>query len=686
MKSVILFACLIFVMLFSSIIFSEELSENNLKPKTYTADLTLSKIRSEKPELMTVKARQIDITKESFFETPDTSSDKDTKGITHLHPALGDAGNGTLIRGYENHIGLPEHYIWWNGSDDDGETWVGCCAWDIYDATYPSVGYAGSNTSFYATFVPPSYFQFGGAFMLLYFGDPFNLATWNGWWVDYYYPPQIYGWHSIIMTDIALDNSQESWNWGFISAVASRAYPGNDLYDAPHILYQIDALGYTQISYHPTLDNCQTTSAEIDHVTLKTYAVYDRYNDSEDQYQLLVRQDHFDNWDGDSFLLEKNFIDPDQHIRYPVVAAYNDRLIVAAASYHDDTPNDFDIVCWYTNDGDLNNLDNMSVIAGSTDPENYPEIAHIENETYVCTFVSNSILYASRTDDGGASWTLPEQVSIPGELVVEEYRCSDIGDGGDKVMYEYTLGKSGDVSLGVREFSAVDTDGDEVYFLSDNCPTTPNPLQIDDDQDGVGDLCDNCPGIVNPLQQDSDDDGFGDLCDECPDDSVNDPDEDDICAADDNCPETANPNQDDADEDGVGNLCDNCIDDPNLDQADNDGDGAGDVCDSDDDDDTIPDLSDNCPWIANTNQDDGDGDGIGDACEYICGDTDNNGIVDLLDIVLMIDYKFKEGPPPYIVESADVNNDDIFDIIDIVHMIDFKFKEGDDPDCGLIRK
>jgi murein tripeptide amidase MpaA len=60
---------------------------------------------------------------------------------------------------------------------------------------------------------------------------------------------------------------------------------------------------------------------------------------------------------------------------------------------------------------------------------------------------------------------------------------------------------------------------------------------------------------------------------------------------------------------------------------------------------------------------------------YICGDTDGNEVVDLLDIVFMIDNKFKDGPLPDPIESADVNNDGTFDILDIVHMIDFKFKE-----------
>ncbi|MFU8804966.1 MAG: thrombospondin type 3 repeat-containing protein [Bradymonadaceae bacterium] len=46
----------------------------------------------------------------------------------------------------------------------------------------------------------------------------------------------------------------------------------------------------------------------------------------------------------------------------------------------------------------------------------------------------------------------------------------------------------------------MDTDGDGVPDIHDNCPTTPNPDQTDTSGDGVGDACDNCPNHFNPEQ------------------------------------------------------------------------------------------------------------------------------------------------------------------------------------------
>jgi hypothetical protein len=87
----------------------------------------------------------------------------------------------------------------------------------------------------------------------------------------------------------------------------------------------------------------------------------------------------------------------------------------------------------------------------------------------------------------------------------------------------------------------------------------PDPGVLDSDGDGITDLCDNCPGVPNPAQEDADLDGFGDACD--------------------NCPVVANRDQADVDSDTVGDACDNCREVFNPDQRDTDQDRIGDVCD-----------------------------------------------------------------------------------------------------------
>jgi sugar lactone lactonase YvrE len=124
----------------------------------------------------------------------------------------------------------------------------------------------------------------------------------------------------------------------------------------------------------------------------------------------------------------------------------------------------------------------------------------------------------------------------------------------------------------------------------------------------------------------------------------------------------------DIDDDGILNVDDNCPEIPNTNQDNNDIDEYGDACD-------------NCPYHDNPGQEDSNQDGKGDACDFICGDVEKDGAVDILDIVFLIDWKFKDGPAPDPLGAADVDANGDTDLLDIVFLIDNKFKDGADPIC-----
>jgi hypothetical protein len=68
--------------------------------------------------------------------------------------------------------------------------------------------------------------------------------------------------------------------------------------------------------------------------------------------------------------------------------------------------------------------------------------------------------------------------------------------------------------------AVLDSDGDGVIDLDDNCRMVANQNQHDEDHDGLGDVCDNCPLVENNAQADAGDhDGIGDVCDPHPTDS-----------------------------------------------------------------------------------------------------------------------------------------------------------------------
>ncbi len=90
---------------------------------------------------------------------------------------------------------------------------------------------------------------------------------------------------------------------------------------------------------------------------------------------------------------------------------------------------------------------------------------------------------------------------------------------------------------------------------------------------------------------------------------------------------------------------------------------------------------DNCPYVYNPDQTDSDGNGVGDACEWLCGDVNNDGTVNIFDITFIISYLYLGGPAPVSLESADVNHDGQVNIFDITYLISYLYLDGAPPDC-----
>jgi uncharacterized repeat protein (TIGR01451 family) len=64
----------------------------------------------------------------------------------------------------------------------------------------------------------------------------------------------------------------------------------------------------------------------------------------------------------------------------------------------------------------------------------------------------------------------------------------------------------------------------------------------------------------------------------------------------------------------------------------------------------------------------------------ICGDVNNDGIVNVGDIVYLVSYLYKGGPAPVPMPCVgDVNNDDIVNVGDIVYLVSYLYKGGPAP-------
>jgi hypothetical protein len=66
------------------------------------------------------------------------------------------------------------------------------------------------------------------------------------------------------------------------------------------------------------------------------------------------------------------------------------------------------------------------------------------------------------------------------------------------------------------------------------------------------------------------------------------------------------------------------------------------------------------------------------------GDVDNNGRVDISDLVYIVDYMFLAGPPPVSMNAADVDASCRIDVADLVYLAEYMFLAGPAPLAGCV--
>ncbi|MCK4404449.1 MAG: dockerin type I repeat-containing protein [candidate division Zixibacteria bacterium] len=67
--------------------------------------------------------------------------------------------------------------------------------------------------------------------------------------------------------------------------------------------------------------------------------------------------------------------------------------------------------------------------------------------------------------------------------------------------------------------------------------------------------------------------------------------------------------------------------------------------------------------------------------DFICGDANGDGVIELGDVVYLINYVFRNGDPPDPIEAGDCNCNGIVDIGDVVYLINYLYRGGDPPSC-----
>jgi len=65
--------------------------------------------------------------------------------------------------------------------------------------------------------------------------------------------------------------------------------------------------------------------------------------------------------------------------------------------------------------------------------------------------------------------------------------------------------------------------------------------------------------------------------------------------------------------------------------------------------------------------------------DYLVGDANQNGAINILDIVYLIDFLYNDGPEPIPFAAGDANGSITINILDIVYLIDYKYNDGPAP-------
>ncbi|MCP4706689.1 MAG: hypothetical protein GY865_18995 [candidate division Zixibacteria bacterium] len=69
------------------------------------------------------------------------------------------------------------------------------------------------------------------------------------------------------------------------------------------------------------------------------------------------------------------------------------------------------------------------------------------------------------------------------------------------------------------------------------------------------------------------------------------------------------------------------------------------------------------------------------AAVFVCGEVDGLEGINILDIVFLVNYKYKNGPAPDPYDAGDVNGNPPIDILDIVYLVNFLYKNGPILNC-----
>lgn len=359
-----------------------------------------------------------------------TSAEED-----ELNPAIGVNPDEEYLMAYTFEQDITENIVPWTFSIDGGQTWDPGIYYEVLGIeSHPAISYRGTEKLFAGTMAcDPD--EVSGAIQYTFMcSDPTDSGTYELTFIEW---GASYPYYDRLIPDAAgYTYPEKDWWYGMIAVVGERDSPGAP--DMPIFNYaDYEAAGSGWSSYFSDYSGCENAAIDFDTTNGRYYAVFD-YLDGTDWDLLLMRGDAQDDGSGHPTWLGDSIIGDVENTKYPAVGANEDYVMIVAQT--DEAGNE-DIVCYYSDDA--GETFQMSFVADSGADELYPSIV-VYGEQAACTFIMDGDLYYSETDDGGATWSTPEQINDEDGTVESDFRNVDITTDGNVI---WTDNRNGNLDI-----------------------------------------------------------------------------------------------------------------------------------------------------------------------------------------------------------------------------------------------
>ncbi|MFE3846334.1 hypothetical protein ACFL1L_05715 [Thermoplasmatota archaeon] len=300
--------------------------------------------------------------------------------------------------------------VYYYYSLDIGETWEGGMGWQLDDPPeLPSIDGCGDGR-YMASFVPSPYADDGSAT----FKTTFNANDFDGTFDGSYWTWNDVGAGYTNFIDVevagytATDPVENTWAFGAHAMIGDHGELGSR---TPFLAYQRADDGYAWVYTMGPFTGAESCGFDIDQTTNYGYAVYnyDTFNGTSGDMNLYIFIMGFGTWgDYNGAPIHDDtsevYLNTSGNDNVVDISALNDNVIIVSER-------DGAIIAYYSNDG-LNNINEVEIDSSGEQPR----IVHTSADSAFISYIKGGVLYTSVTEDGGASWTSPNENSEEGPV------------------------------------------------------------------------------------------------------------------------------------------------------------------------------------------------------------------------------------------------------------------------------